>query len=257
MCLIIVAYNAHPDFPLVLAANRDEMYRRPTRPAQFWPNYPSILAGQDLEQGGSWLGVDKYGRIAAVTNHRDSTEEKNGITSRGLLVSEYLQNSHSSINYLEQCISRTKNFDGFNLLLGDINALYFFSSREKQYQQLQAGVVGISNGGFDEAWPKVEQGKQQMSILIKNNRFHSHEALLAMLADNRLPDDESLPDTGIGLEWERILAPVFIRAKEYGTRASTVLTIDKDNNVRFSERVYDRQGQAENTSRYEFTIETR
>ncbi len=255
MCLIIVAHKADPDYPLVVAANRDEMYQRATRAAQYWQDCPSILAGRDLEQGGTWMGVDKYGRIAAVTNFRNGREEKNGITSRGLLVSQYLQNRHSAINYLEHCISKINNFNHFNLLLGDVDTLYFLSSREQQYRQLQTGIVGISNGDFNECWPKVERGKQQLSALIRTGQIDNHEAILALLADNQLPDDENLPDTGIGLEWERLLAPVFIRAEEYGTRASTVLTIDRGNNVRFSERVYDRQGKAEHTSCYEFTIE--
>lgn len=257
MCLIIVSYKVHPDYPLVVAANRDEFYQRPTLAAQFWQDYPLVLAGKDLEQGGSWLGLDKFGRVAAVTNYRDGINDKTGITSRGLLVSQFLQMQNPSINYLEQCIANMNNFNGFNLLLGDRDAMYFLSSREAGYRRLDAGIYGISNGDLDEPWPKVEWAKQQLSTLMEANQPDDHEAILALLADQQLADDESLPDTGVGIEWERILAPVFIRDKEYGTRASTVLSIDRHDTVRFSERAYDSQGRAENTRRYEFTIEGR
>ncbi len=254
MCLIIVSYKVHPDYPLVVAANRDEMYKRPTREAQFWSDKPSILAGQDLEKGGTWLGLDTSGRFAAVTNYRDGSKSETGITSRGLLVSLYLQNHDSPERYLEQTITKISDFGGFNLLLGDVSALYFLNSRDRRYRQLQAGIFGISNGCFDEPWPKVESGKQGLSMLMATDKVDDHEAILDLLADSRQPDDQSLPDTGIGLQWERILAPVFIRAEEYGTRASTVLSIDKENKVRFSERSYDSAGNKGNTRHFEFTI---
>ncbi|MFT7458219.1 MAG: hypothetical protein ACI909_000892 [Planctomycetota bacterium] len=254
MCLIIVAYKIHPQYPLVLAANRDEMYKRPSRTAHFWPKHPNILAGQDIEHGGSWLGLDKYGRIAALTNYRGGSKEKTGIASRGLLVSNFLQNQSSSINYIAQCQAKISDFDGFNLLIGDLDALYFLSSREQHYSPLQAGIYGISNGDLDSPWPKVEWAKQQLSTLLQSGQAEDHEAILALLADKHLPVDESLPDTGIDMEWERILAPVFIRAKDYGTRASTVITIDNKDKVTFSERTYDGHGEQEKHSRYEFTI---
>jgi uncharacterized protein with NRDE domain len=257
MCLIIVSYKVHPDYPLVIAANRDESYQRPTRLAQFWESDPSILAGQDIEKGGTWLGMSKYGRIAAVTNYRDSIKAKVDSISRGLLVSDYLRYQNVSADYLELCISKLIDFDGFNLLLGDVDGLYFLSSREKTYTQLEAGIYGISNGDFDSNWPKVGRAKQYLQELFETEQPDIHDALLTMLTDKNLPDDESLPDTGIGLEWERILAPIFIKAKEYGTRSSTVLTIDNNNKVRFSERSYNSQGKIENTRQYEFMQEER
>lgn len=254
MCLIIVSFKAYPGYPLVLAANRDEMYQRPSRAAHFWPDFPSILAGQDAEHGGSWLGLHKNGRFAAVTNYRDGLKENNAVTSRGLLVSEYLQSQCSPVAFLEQRIADINNYNGFNLLVGDMNAMYFLSSREQNYKQLGAGTYGISNGDLDSAWPKVDWAKQHLSDLIAD-AAGNHEAILTMLANRDIPVDKRLPDTGIGVELERVLAPVFILSKEYGTRASTVLTIDNNNRTRFSERSYDSQGKAENTSLYEFTIE--
>ena len=255
MCLIIVSYKTHPDYPLVLAANRDEMYERPSRDAHFWPESPGVLAGQDIEHGGSWLGLTKAGRIAAVTNFRDGPNKKTGISSRGLLVSDFLKSKKSPVETLKQYQSKLTDFDDFNLLLGNHKSLFFLSSREQNYYRLDKGLYGISNGDLNSAWPKVEWAKQRMSFIMNSKQADNHEDLLNMLNARQVPDDARLPDTGIGVEWERILAPVFIRTKQYGTRASTVLTIDRDNKLIFSERTYDDQGNAEKNTRYEFTIE--
>jgi uncharacterized protein with NRDE domain len=257
MCLIIVAYKVHPEYPLLIAANRDESHQRPTRQAEYWVNEPSILAGHDLEEGGSWLGMNKYGRIAAVTNYRSGAKLKSSNTSRGLLVSEYLKYKKPSRSYLDSCLANLADFDAFNLLLGDVNGLYFLNSREKTYTQLQAGFYGISNGDFDSNWPKVKRAKQQIHDLLKADQLDSHEAILTTLTDKYLPDDESLPDTGVGIEWERALAPIFITAKDYGTRSSSVVSVNKNDKVRFTERSYDRFGDIENTRQFEFMIEER
>ncbi len=256
MCLIIVSYGASVDYPLVLAANRDEFYQRPSRPARFWPDSPSVLAGQDVEHGGSWLGLHRDGCFAAVTNYRDGVKEKAAELSRGLLVSDYLQNRLSSIQYLQQCITNINRYNGFNLLVGDLNALYFLSSREQNYRQLRAGTYGICNGDLNSPWPKVKWAKQQLSALIAADHADDHETILGMLGDRQVPDDADLPDTGIGKEWERMLAPVFIQSKEYGTRASTVFTINKDGDARFSERTYDHRGSTGDTLLFEFTVQT-
>jgi uncharacterized protein with NRDE domain len=255
MCLIIVAYKVHPEYPLLIAANRDESYQRPTRQAEFWDNEPSILAGQDLEKGGSWLGMNKFGSVAAVTNYRSGEKLKLSNTSRGLLVSDYLKYKKSSLNFLDLCLTKLADFEAFNLLLGDVNALYFLNSREKTYMQLEAGIYGVSNGDLDSNWPKVERAKQKMQTLLDTEQFNSHEEILLTLADKYLPDDESLPDTGMGIEWERALAPIFIRENDYGTRSSSVVRINNENRVYFTERSYDRQGNTANTKQFEFTIE--
>ena len=257
MCLIIVSYKVHPEYPLLIAANRDESYQRPTRQAEYWQIEPSILAGQDLEKGGSWLGMNKYGRIAAVTNYRSGAKLKVSNTSRGLLVSEYLKHKKPSRSYLDSCLANLADFDAFNLLLGDVNGLYFLNSREKTYTQLQAGFYGISNGDFDSNWPKVERAKQQIHELLKADQLDSHEAILTTLTDKYLPDDESLPDTGVGIEWERALAPIFITTKDYGTLSSSVVSVNKNDKVRFTERSYDRLGDIQNTRQFEFMIEER
>jgi len=254
MCLIIAGYKIHPDYPLILAANRDEVYQRPSQAARFWPDSPSLLAGRDIEHGGTWLGLNKSGRLAAITNYRDGRNKGSGHKSRGLLVSSYLLEQSAAPEFLQQCISDIADYDGFNLLLGDINTLYFLSSRERKYHQLTAGLYGISNGDFDSPWPKVERAKQQMTRLQDDNRFNDHEALLDVLTDKHIPDDEELPDTGIELERERILAPAFIMTERYGTRVSTVVSVNKAGQVKFSERNFSADGAIENDSVYEFKI---
>jgi uncharacterized protein with NRDE domain len=257
MCLIIVSYKVHPDYPLIIAANRDEIYQRPTRSAQFWEKDPAVLAGQDLEKGGTWIGLNKYGRIAAVTNYRSGMEAKKNAPSRGLMVSNYLKSRNTTLNYLEHCVPSINVYNDFNLLVGDLDALYFLDSREKAYFELQAGIYGISNGDFDESWPKVEKAKLMLQDMSIAGQPVKHEAILTMLTDSLLPDDESLPDTGVGIEWERKLAPIFIRETDYGTRSSTVFSISSEDKIRFTERSYDCEGSTIDMQKFEFNRERR
>jgi uncharacterized protein with NRDE domain len=254
MCLVLVSYKVASEFPLIIAANRDERYSRSTRHADFWKNETGVLAGQDLEHGGTWLGLNKKGQFAAVTNLREGVNTKNRKTSRGLIVSDYLQGNLPAPRYLEYCQAKLTDFDSFNLLLGDISALFFFNSQEKVHRKLSPGTYGVSNGDFDNDWPKIIRAKKALVELIESDQSSDHEAMLAIMCDTYLPKDDFLPDTGIGIEWERRLAPIFIKADEYGTRCSTVLSIDKNNKVSFSERSYDSHGHIDLTKHFEFTI---
>ena len=170
------------------------------------------------------------------------------------LVRNFLLEQSTPSEYLEQCISDIAHYNGFNLLLGEIDALYFLSSRERRYHQLVAGIFGISNGDFDSPWPKVENAKQQIIKLRDESRLDEHAAILDILTDTQIPGDDELPDTGIGLEKERILAPAFIRTECYGTRTSTVVSVNKAGQVKFSERNFNSDGVVENDSVYEFNI---
>ncbi len=254
MCLIIIAYRTDPDYPLIIAANRDESFVRPTDYARYWEDAPDILAGKDLEQGGSWFGVTKYGHIAAVTNYRDANKSIPGNISRGLLVSNYLSAQTSTEEYLDYCISNLNDYDGFNLLLGDIDNLYYLSNREVGYKRLEAGVYGLSNGDFDNNWPKVLRAKKMLINMIDRDGVGSHEPILSLLSDREFPEDAELPNTGIDAELERTLAPIFIKADGYGTRSSTALTISKEDEVKFTEQSFDSQGNIENTSQYKFVL---
>jgi len=159
MCLIVFAYNVHPSYRLVLAANRDEFYERPSSSADFWKDYPQVLAGRDLKEGGTWLGITKSGKYAAVTNYRDPSSLKSDSLSRGRLVSSYLTGNQNPDKYLKNISSQVDKYDGFNLLLGDDNNLFVFSSRSDM-QKLKPGIYGLSNHLLDTNWPKVARSKK-------------------------------------------------------------------------------------------------
>ena len=254
MCLILFAWKVHPNFPLVLAANRDEFHERPSAPADFWDDAPDLLAGRDLRDGGTWLGITRRGRVAALTNYRDPASLKTGAPSRGMLVSDYLRGRENPGAYLEQIEPEAGRFNGFNLLVGDPDELYCFSNRGAR-ERLQPGIYGLSNHLLNTLWPKVAQGKKALETLLQRGNEPSPEALFALLADRTRSADDRLPDTGIGLEWERLLSPLFIENPAYGTRSSTVLLIDRNGDVTFIERVFNGAADPWMTARFAFRIE--
>jgi uncharacterized protein with NRDE domain len=249
MCLILLAWKMDDRFPLVLAANRDEFYERPSQPAAFWPEQPDLLAGRDLREGGCWLGITRDGRLSALTNFRDPASLKTGAPSRGHLVLDYLRERQKPEAYLDR-IGPAHGYNGFNLLLGDRDGLFCFSNRGGR-QQIEPGIHGLSNHLLDTSWPKVVRGKAALGAALAAK--WTPETILAILADRMRPADESLPDTGVGLEWERILSPCFIESPVYGTRSSTVLTIDRAGKATFVERVFD-GGAAPRTSQFSFHL---
>jgi uncharacterized protein with NRDE domain len=253
MCLILFAWKVLPDFPLVLAANRDEFYERPSAPADFWEDAPDLLAGRDLRDGGTWLGVTREGRVAALTNYRDPASLKTGAPSRGILVSDYLRGRENPEAYLGRIAPEADCFNGFNLLVGDADELLCFSNRGAR-ERLQPGIYGLSNHLLDTPWPKVAQGKSALKALLQAEKGVAPEALFALLADRTRPPDDRLPDTGVGLEWERVLSPLFIESPAYGTRSSTVLLIDRDGCMTFIERVFNGAADPWMTARFEFQI---
>jgi len=239
MCVILFAYNVHPEFPLILLANRDEYYDRPTRPAHNWDDSPHIRAGRDLVGGGTWLGVTKTGRFAAVTNYRDPSAPT-GTLSRGRLASDFLGSSDDAENYLTGIRHASSEYSGFNLLVGEIGAdrteLFYFSNRGGDIKKLESGIYGLSNHFLDTPWPKVKKGK---AILTENiGQGFSKEACFELLTDSALAEDADLPDTGIGYEREKQISSIFIQTPGYGTRGSTVLTFDNDFRSDLEERVF-------------------
>lgn len=255
MCLLLLSFNEHPVYPIILAANRDEFFERPTEAAAFWHDYPSILAGRDLRQGGSWMGINKDGRIAAVTNYREPSLNKADVISRGALVSDYLKGNESAEDYIQKVMKRSHAYDEFNLLVGDKQSLLFFSSVEDDYQTLKPGLYGISNGELDCPWPKVEKGKAALNNIIQASEKPEPEKLFELLADKTIAADSELPSTGVSIEWERRLSPVFVHFDGYGTRSSSVLLIDRQGEVFFSERSFDKEGQVIDTCSYEFILD--
>ncbi len=238
MCLILIAYRAHPRYPLVIAANRDEFYHRPTAPASFWDTEPHLLAGRDLDQGGTWLGISRTGRVAALVNFRDPRSVKPGAPSRGSLVTDFLLGSTQPARHLDILRQHARQFNGFSMVFGDLEQLYVYSNKGEMPPLLEPGFHGLSNHLLDTPWPKVTRGRQAMEKLLSDGGSLPVEAIFSLLADQTMPDEALLPDTGIGLEWERLLAPIFISGPTYGTRSSAILAIDQNETVNFYERTF-------------------
>jgi uncharacterized protein with NRDE domain len=234
MCLILIAHRAHSEFPLVIAANRDEYYQRPTARAAFWQDHPHILAGRDLECMGTWLGVTRGGRFAAVTNFRDPGERKIDAPSRGQLVSNFLVSDQEPREYIEEVGMRAQRYNGFNLLAGDTEGVFCYSNRESTVHRLTPGIHGLSNHLLNTPWPKVVRGKQRLQQTLALGP--DADALLDLLYDREPAQESELPDTGIGTERERMLSPALIVSPLYGTRSSTALLFGADDSVSFTER---------------------
>ncbi len=238
MCLILLAHKAHSDYPLVIAANRDESYTRPTAPAGFWTDHPHVYGGRDLEQGGTWLGITRGGSIAAVTNFRDGNTVRRSARTRGELVAGYLRAGHRPADYLARVNCDAHAYNGFNLIVGDCNDLYYLSNRGGHVTAMVPGVHGLSNHLLNTPWPKVERGKTILLDLLHGSTQTLIDGLFAMLADRTTAPDNALPHTGVGLSRERVLSSAFIVSPAYGTRSSTVILIDKHGQVAFIERSF-------------------
>jgi uncharacterized protein with NRDE domain len=252
MCLILFAWQQHADYPLIVIANRDEYYARPSRDAHWWDD-ADIFAGRDLEAGGTWLGVNRRGRFGAVTNVREPGGMQPGKRSRGELTRDYLAAGGDASDYLEQLRAHDHEYAGFNLLLGDARALWFYSNREHRVRRIEPGIYGVSNGRFDEPWPKLKSGRAELADLL--DRPIEHSPLMEILTDHRIAEDHELPDTGVELDIERLLSSRFIRSPGYGTRACTVLTFDSSGQVEFSEQNYADAEQQGSRVHESFTIE--
>jgi len=240
VCLALFAIDVHPRYKLVFAANRDEFYDRPTEQAGFWNEAPEVLAGRDLRGGGTWMGVTRTGRYCALTNVRDPAAQRSGAPSRGRVVSAYLEGKESPDEYLSSLVHRGGDYNGFNLLAGRGEEVYWYSNRAGEPQKLEPGLYGLSNAVLDTAWPKVVRGKAGLQRLLDEDGGPAVEGLLDLLTDRTPAADEDLPRTGVSLAWERLLSPLFISSPTYGTRSSTVLLIDREDRVTFVERTHDR-----------------
>jgi uncharacterized protein with NRDE domain len=253
MCLIIFAYNAHPSYKLIVAANRDEFYERTSSPADFWENAPQVLAGRDLKKGGTWLGITRHGNFAAITNYRDPAALKTDAQSRGLLVSDFLCDNQNADKYLENIEKQPDKYNGYNLILKDNGSFYAFSNRGEK-QKLNAGIYGLSNHLLDTPWPKVLRAKKKMETILNEKGAALEEALFALLSDRHFPPENKLPATGVDRDWEKVLSPIFIKSPDYGTRSSTILLIGKNNRVKFVEKVFDGKPEPWIISRFSFSI---
>lgn len=253
MCLIFLSLHQHPDYKLIIAANRDEFYQRKTAPADFWTDHPTIVGGRDLEASGTWMGMNKNGRISMVTNYRDLKNLKQQAPSRGALVSDYLIGNELPETYLKTIEPKASTYNGFNLLVGTSEELYYLSNYKEGLHRVSKGIHGLSNALLDAPWPKVERGKKNFEQTIQGQSVDP-DALFELLRDEERAKDTALPDTGVGLERERMLSSMFIKSPNYGTRCSTVLLVDKSNHVMYTERVYDLQTFDFTTKTFTFSI---
>ncbi len=262
MCLAVIAWQTHPDFPLVLAVNRDEFYARSTRPASWWGQSVALLAGRDEEAGGTWLGITRAGRVALLTNVRAPSERNPHAPSRGQIAVEALQSSKPAAEWLRSQSQRMAAYNGFNLLIADApgaarkapNLVYFTNRRRHGPRALAPGIYGLSNAFLDTPWPKVTRAVGQFACALANRV--DLEALLLIMADRHSVRDNELPSTGVALEWERALAPIHIRANGYGTRSTTIITLRRDGIVKFLERSFDVDGAQPHRDRhFEFALD--
>jgi uncharacterized protein with NRDE domain len=255
MCLIFVAYKYKFPYDLVIAANRDEFYERPSAPAEFWKETPFVLGGRDLMAGGTWLGITKTGRFAAITNYRDPGFYKHQAPSRGYLVSSFLTGKETPGEYVRKIAAGADEYNGFSLFVGDCSSMHYLSNRGSGPKDLSPGLYGLSNHLLDTPWPKVERGKKALETLLADSDHLREETLFDILADRSRPPDEQLPRTGVSLEWERILASPFIISPVYGTRSSTVILVHRDGKVTFVEKVFNSKLDPQEIRRFEFRLD--
>jgi uncharacterized protein with NRDE domain len=239
VCLILFAVDAHPEYRLIVAANRDEFFVRPSAAAQPWAEAADVIGGRDLEKGGTWLAVRQGGRLAAVTNFRDGARKKNTKRSRGLLVSDFILSREMPRDFIHRIEMEPEVYDGFNLIVADGAEVWHYSNIERSGTRVSRGVHGVSNHLLDTPWPKVTRGKEVMAHALGETREGLIARLFEALREERRAADHQLPSTGVGLEWERVLSPAFIATAEYGTRASTVVLVHRSGALSFIERTYE------------------
>ncbi|MEN5209743.1 NRDE family protein [Stenotrophomonas terrae] len=241
MCLVAIAWKAHPHWRLLMAGNRDEFHARPTAALGHWPApQEQLIAGRDLRSGGSWMGVNLHGQAAVVTNVRDPTAAAGG-PSRGELIAGYLAGRQSATDYADHLVSKAPAFAPFNLLVADAENCSYLSNHPQARRDLTPGVHGMSNGALDAPWPKTRRlmGVLENWLATGNDGL---EPLWAALADEQQAADAQLPATGVPLALERRLSSAFIRGTDYGTRASTIVAIGTDGGGFIHERRFGPDG---------------
>jgi uncharacterized protein with NRDE domain len=234
MCLIVFSWRPNHALPLIVAANRDEFYKRPTLPLGRWPDAPGIVAGRDLQAGGTWMGISESGRFAALTNIR-APGTPPGARSRGELPERYLRGKLSPEAYLTELAGHLEYYAGFNLMVGDEHELWYLNSHAAVPVKLQPGLYGLSNAALDSPWPKLLRAREAMQSHLD---APDTKQLLELLNDPELADDAQLPKTGVPYEWEKRLSSIFITSADYGTRASTVLIRHADGSAEITERCF-------------------
>ena len=238
MCLILFAINPNPQYKLILAANRDEFFERPTARAKFWDRKGRILAGKDLQKGGTWLGLTKHGRFSAITNFRPPKTDISYVRSRGELPVTFLKKNDSPEDFIKSIAKSQEEYNGFNLLVSDLKEYYYFSNRIKANQKLEKGFYGLSNEALNCGWPKVRDGRKKLMRLVEQG--FSNSDLYQLLEDEGSSEE---------------LSASFIWGENYGTRAMTILTIDSSNKVLFEEKTFGPLGKFEELASFDFKLD--
>lgn len=238
MCLIAFSYKVHPSYPLIVVANRDEFYDRPTAAAHFWEDEPEILAGRDLRQQGSWMGLSKNGRFAAITNYRDPRLPETGQLSRGEIVRLFLTATESTDAFIQSLRSKRDLYGGFNVLLYDGEDMHHYNNIYDEHSMIESGIHGVSNATFNTPWPKVTAAKTVLENTVEEDAVEMN-TLISLLANAEIAQDEVLPNTGVGIHLERSLSAQFVKLPNYGTRCSTAIVFKNNREIDFLERTYE------------------
>ncbi|MRI33115.1 hypothetical protein EOPP23_08980 [Endozoicomonas sp. OPT23] len=241
MCLISFSWQPEAKYPLVMVANRDEFYARPTAQVHYWEDNPDVLGGRDLQANGSWLAINKKGRFAAVTNYREVPIIQ-GELSRGNLVRDFLENGQSPEEYLSIIHNQADMYSGFNLLIGDKNGIYYYSNRMNEVVKLKPGVHALCNHLLDTPWPKLTAAKQGLSSALDCDNHCQPESLIQIMNNASQASEDSLPSTGISIEREKLLSSRFIASNDYGTRNTSVLILNDQGELNWLEQNYSEQG---------------
>ena len=253
MCLIFLSYKQNKEYPLIVLANRDEFYNRPTQPADYWHENLNILGGKDLEGGGTWMGITKNGFMAMLTNYRDVANLKPNAPTRGKLVSDYLHGEFKTKEYLLALSQTGSQYNGYNLIAGSFDDPWYYSNYQPKVVRLGSGLYGLSNGLLNSNWPKVETGKSMLSPLLAKSNLNKQELFNTMTSKN-IAEDKKLPSTGLTLEKERLLSPMFIETEGYGTRCTTLITVNKNGQVEFTERQFENGKPTGDENNYTFQL---
>jgi uncharacterized protein with NRDE domain len=253
MCLLVVAWQSHPRYRLIVAGNRDEFHERPAAPLGWWPDEPAILAGRDLRAGGTWLGVSRSGRVGLVTNFRDADAAvRDDAPSRGALVPAFLRDGRSAESWLDELQASASRYAGFNLLLGDASGLHYFANVDGAAPRaLAPGIYGLSNHRLDEPWPKLVRTRAGFAAVVRDDD-PAPAALLELLGDATPAITGDVADTGLPADLERALSAPFVRHAHYGTRCSTVVLVGHDGRTAVHERRFEPTGVAAGATHVEF-----
>lgn len=255
MCILFIALKQHPNYPVIICANRDEFHQRPTKNLHVWPEN-SIFAGKDLQAGGTWLGLTESEQFSALTNFRQPDLIDNTKTSRGDLVlkalsDENIASEHKNIR--KHLTSNSKNYNGFNLIYGSLDKLYGFDSVNQKEHEMSDGVYSVCNGAISDSWPKMQRGQQKLRNLITDKKHETAldvNLLLTLMKDTTQASTETLPRTGLPLDREALLSSIFITSPDYGTRSTIIITKDINNKVEITESTYSPSGETQSTSNF-------